>query len=225
MPLTGPSIVGTVAAPSDRRTFAEFKAELTRPFNDSDEVTLKLAGDCLNQAIRKLNRKLWSWEVYTADNISVTSGTETYALPQPFKKPLSAYFLESGREHKRLLHVPLETLYGEYDLKHDAEPTCYTLKNVFETGQITLWPRPSSAYTLRVHYYRRTPILRNDTEPAEFPPEAEGALLAEAMYQMMRRIPGQGMLGRMPVSKRDAEQAWSELVAFEIEPGDSVGVV
>ena len=222
MPFTGPHVFSTGAGAVDRRTLGEFKAELARPYNPNDETMLAIAHDCVNAAIRKYNRKVWPWEILTAD-VTFSSDDETEALPQPFKKPLAAYELVASNQDRRLAFIPYESFIEFHGIRSRGQPTSYTLRNVFETGQITVFPIPISGTDVRVHYYRRTPILRKDAEPFEGPPEFEEAILSEARYSIMQRRPGTSgtLLADARVAAAVAER---ELVQFAAMRGDNIGL-
>lgn len=224
MPTIGPIVVSTGAAASDRRLFGELKAELARGYNADDETTLAIAGDAINAAIRVYNRFNWPWEILT-HQLTLSTNVDTYALPQPFKAPLALHLLSSSRKNKKLAYFPYESFVAEYDLKQDGEPRYYTLKNTHETGLVTVWPRPQSAYTAEIDYYRRTPIMRSDSHPLDVPQEAEEGILSWAWYEFVKRIGGEFGASRIGAALSEARMARSELVYMVSERGDPVGVV
>ena len=224
MPGVGPIIVSTGVAASDRRTFRELKDEMARTYNPDDDTALAIAGEAINAAIRVYNRFNWPWEVLT-HSITLAVDTDSYALPQPFKSPLAMHLLSSSRKNKKLGFFPYESFVTEYDLKAEGEPRYYTLKNVHETGQVTVWPRPQSAYTAEIDYYRRTTIMRSDNDPLDVPMEAEEGMLSWAWYEFVKRIGGEFGAGRITAALSEARMARSELVYMVSERGDSIGVV
>lgn len=222
MPFTGPQVFSTAAAAIDRRTFGDMKSELARPYNPNDETTLAIAGDCVNSAIRKYNRKVWPWEILSAD-VTFGANDNTQPLPQPFKKPLAAYQLIAPNQDRRLSYIPYESFIEYHSIRATGQPTVYTLRNVFETGQVTVFPIPISSTDVSVFYYRRTPILRKDAEPFEGPPEFEEAILSEARYSIMQRRPGtSGIL--LSDARVAAAVADRELVQFAAMRGDNTGI-
>ena len=219
-----PTIFTQTTTASERRTFAELKRELSQPFNPGDPHTVALAADSMNAAIRIYSMWEWPWEITTADNITLTSGQRSYALPQSFKKPLEAYLLRNNLEHQRLVYEPYDTFCSRYSQEENGQPTSYTLRNVFEDGQIHVHPIPTSTYTMRVRYYRRTPTMVHDDTPVEFPPEAEQAIMSWAMYEMFLRLGGTHNLQRVTVQRQMALQARAELVAMVNDRGDNTGL-
>ena len=135
------------------------------------------------------------------------------------------HLLSSSRKHKKLGFFPYESFVTEYDLNASGEPRYYTLKNVHETGQVTVWPRPQSAYTAEIDYYRRTPIMRSDNDPLDVPMEAEEGILSWAWYEFVKRIGGEFGASRIGAALSEARMARSELVYMVSERGDSIGVV
>ena len=221
MPLTGPGIFPTTTTAIDRRTFGDCKAELARPMNPDDENTLAIAGDSINSAIRAFNRFLWPWEILTQD-ISFTSGVETYRLDVPFKKPLSFYYTDSnGRRIRRIHWQPYDSFVLEYGLKSDGSPAIYTMRNEFETGLLTVAPRPISSDTAQLDYYRSTPTLQRDETPIEMPEYALEAVMQWAWFEMYKRMPGRERL--IPQARLDAASARAELVGLCALRGDQTG--
>ena len=222
MPLTGPTIFHTSASGDGRRTWGELKRELARPINDNDDGVLATAGDCLTSAVRSLNRFIWPHERLSVD-LSLTSGVATYALPSAFKREAACYLLSGGREDIRLSFVPIDELHGAYSLKQDGQPTIYTLVNTHETGQVTFWPRPSSSYTARLWYFRRSGSRYQDSEIPDWDEEFEEVIVQWAWMEMVKRMPG----GENQAKLRDARQAaWTaraEYVQSLTSRGDSVG--
>ena len=220
---TGPTVFPTAAFPSSRRTLGDIKTELARPYNPDDETTLALAGDAWNSAIRAYNRYNWPWEVLTTD-IAVTSGTDTYTLPSQFKAPLAASRLDSNsRPWRRLAYQPYESFVNLYLANSQGIEYSYTLCNTFETGQITFYPVPSSADTIRVWYYRATPTIQTDSTPVEAPETAVEAIMDWARYLMVTyKLADQ--TERIVISYRQAMQSRAELVAMTQDRGDSYGI-
>lgn len=223
MPLIGPTIFHTSASGDGRRTWGELKRELTRPVNDNDEGVLATASDCLTSAVRALNRFVWPHERLSFD-ITLASGTDSYSLPSAFKRELSAYLLDSGRPNVRLFYIGYEEYLGQYSLKQDGQPTLYTLQNIHETGQVTFWPRPSSAYTARLSYYRRSGSRYQDAEIPDWDEEYEEVILQWAWMEMCKRMPGQEYQAKLGPATRAAMQARAELVQAVTSRGDSVGI-
>lgn len=226
MPLTGPTIFHTSASSDGRRTWGELKRELARPVNDNDDGVLATAGDCLTSAVRALNRFIWPHERLQV-NITLVSGTDTYALPSAFKREMACYLLDTGtngRPFHRLAYMGIEELLGEYSLKIDGQPTAYSFQNIHETGRVTFTPRPNAAYYARIWYYRRTGSRYQDVEIPDWDEEFEEVVLQWAWMEMVKRMPGSENQAKLATATRAAMQARAELVQAVTSRGDSVGL-
>lgn len=214
MPIfTGPTVLPQSTFAAERSTYIEIKNDLAAEFNRNDPGTLDLAGQAINEAIRWYNRYTWPWEILTTD-ITIVSGTQTYALPAAFKKELAAYRLVSNREHYRLIYIPFADYINRYQTDINGTIQAYTFQNQFETGQVTFYPRPNAADNVRVYYYRHTPTMRTDEATIELPAYAEGALRQLARYELLKRLGGTDQMAKMGSARADAMQARSELVAL-----------
>jgi hypothetical protein len=222
MPGVGLIVSSSTSPAQERRRLIDLKSELARGYNPDDANTLALAQDAINAAIRVYNRYNWPWEVMS-HTLAIASSTSDYTLPTWFKAPLALHLTSSGRKNKRLGYIPYDTFVTEYDLKRDGEPFLYTVKNHHETGQVTLYPRPGSAYTAEIDYYRRTPLLTSDQTPCDFPPEAEEGVMAWAWYEFAKRVGGDFGAARIATAYADARNARTELVAMVAERGDQQG--
>lgn len=222
MGFIGPAVFNTGVAASARRSFGELKRELALPINPDDDTTLAIAGDSINSAIRAYNRFCWPWEVLSTD-IALTNGTDTYVLPQAFKKELSCFFLSGSRLNDRISYIRYDEFLQEQVLNQTGIPRLYTLVNVFETGQVTFYPTPGSSYNVRLHYFRRTPTMQRDEDPLEMPAEAEGAYLCWARYEMALRTAGPAQMSRLSAAKQEAYSSRAELVSHVEMRSDSVG--
>lgn len=223
MPLIGPSVFGTGSFAAERRSYGELKAELARPSDADDDTTLAMAGDSLNSAIRAFNRFHWPWERLTLD-ITTIPGQETYALPQPFKAELAAYRLVNNRPRHRLQFIPYDQFLTQYSLDYDGIPVCYTLGNQFETGSVTIWPRPTSAETIRLDYFRFTPTMRTDDATLEVPSHAEEAIMSWARWLLLGKLSGSNP-NSIAAAREDAIRARAELVAFCANRSDVIGAI
>jgi len=225
VPLTGPTIFHTSSAGDGRRTWGELKRELARPVNDNDDGVLATAGDCLTSAVRTLNRFIWPHERTQVD-ITIVSGTETYALPSAFKREMAGYLLDGvgGRPTQRLVHMGIEEMLGSYSLKVGGKPTLYFFQNIHETGQVTFLPRADSDYYARLWYYKRSGSRYNDAEIPDWDEEFEEVVQQYAWMEMVKRMPGSENQGKLADARRAAAQARAELVQAVTSRGDSVGI-
>lgn len=149
----------------------------------SDVQTIAKEG--INDAIKLLNTRLWSWARVKTDITLVAgeSGRE-YALNGAFKAPRSAELVDSGSKINGTLFWIDPKTFDELlpDRTARSDPARYTIFNVFDNGFLTLDGAPSTAFiaahpTLRLRFYRRTNLLSSDADtvtsigvPTEFEP-------------------------------------------------------
>ena len=221
MPIT---VFPTTSASADRTTFGDLKADLARSINADDPTVLALAGDAVISALKIYSRFNWPWDLISQD-ISVVSGTDTYALAQKFKLPMAAFMLDgSSRPDKRITYIPYGAFLESYSANQDGEPRLYTIPNAFESGQVQLYPRPASTYNIRLHYYRMAAYrFRTDDTPLEIPDYADEAIRAMAWYELLKKLGGNANIARLPSARADAMSARAELVALVNSRGDVLG--
>ena len=222
MPIT---VFPTGAASADQLTFGDIKADLALSINPDDPTVLAIAGDAVRSALLVYSRYNWPWDVID-QTISIVSGTDTYALAQKFKLPLSCYLLDgSSRRDKKVYYMEYASFLEEAGSNQDGEPRLYTIPNAFESGTVLFYPRPTSAYTAKLSYYRMVAHrFRDDAMPVEIPDYAVEPVRAWAWYEMLKKIGGSGNIARLPSARADAMAARSELVAMVNSRGDMQGM-
>ena len=224
--LSGIIAPSTVMA-ADRRTFGDLVDEIARPIDADDSTVRALAMDALRAAIRKFNALGgWPWERQNVE-LTITANQADYTLPQRFKKEMSLHRVNDtgGRRDEKLQYVSYEIFVGAYDLEADGTPWLYTLHNVFETGQLTLFPRPSQNDFMRLDYYRETPRPTSESTPMEIPEYALEAYVAEAWYEFLKRLPSERRLFDLGTARQDAYLMAARIKAFVNSPGDMSRVV
>jgi len=222
----GPIVSATSGAAADRRTFGELVDELARPY-DADDTTIRaLAADAIRAAIRKFNAMgCWDWEIQSVE-ITTSANVSSYALPQAYKRPLSCHLLAaSGGLRKDRISYILYNVFVEYSsLNTTGTASAYTLKNQFETGQITFYPQPTSTAYYQLDYYRETPRPRNDSEAIEIPEYALEAYMAEAWYEFAKRMPAERRGADLSLLRADASMARARITSFVSTDFDMVRV-
>lgn len=220
-------VAPTSSYAADRRVFGTLVDEIARPIDADDSTVRALAMDAIRAAIRKFNAMGgWPWEIQTVE-ITQASGQATYTLPTPFKKEISLHRLDAtgGNPDDRLLYVPYQTFITAYDLSRSGTPIFYSAANVFETGQLSLYPIPQAADFLQLDYYRETPRPTSESTPMEIPEYALEAYMAEAWYEFLKRLPSERRLFDLGTARADAFQMMGRIKAFVNTPGDSARVV
>jgi len=177
-------------------TFANAKIAVARTDggqNDADQ--LSAAGDALLNAIQKWNlRKNWRFLLIdnSGDPIDIVEGTDTYALPFPFKRPYTARLLSRNRTLKwtEQRHVDRSIrdqtangLVSHYTLFNGATDFDSSTSSG-QVGSIKLIKSPS--YTLAddlvVRYYRPIAEPAGDATTMDVPDRYVFALITLGKY-------------------------------------------
>jgi hypothetical protein len=159
-----PTIESTSLGPKSSLTWGEAISRIAGSVSGTRQAdSLSAARDALTETLQDWDsRHDWRFEQVVADDIDITSSTDTFSLPSNFKKPYVAY-LHSSK-------VPL--WYVERANWHRAfpgatsrqTPKYYTLYNNDESGLGELYPPSSIADTLKVLYYRS--MIYSDSDDA-----------------------------------------------------------
>ena len=222
MPTISGIIVPTGLESGGRRTLREIVDERGRPYDSADSTFRALAGDAFRAAVRTMNVKgLWPWEILEED-ITITSGTDKYTLSGAVKKPLALHHLSgsAGVRDQKFVYIPYDQFMETYDQNTEGEPNIYTIPNLFETGQIQVWPIPNANDYARITYYRVTPIPKNDDEVVEVPEFALETYIAYAWFELSKRLPAAQTRYPSQVALSDARRSFRELAAHINMPGD-----
>lgn len=155
------AVSGSYAQSPGTSTLSQLKSEVCRYVkapNDTD--ALAVAHDGIKEAIRRINMRSWQW-MLTSDDITLTAGTADYTMQSTFKAPRSAELLDSSDRTVGFLSYEDPK---NFDLLHPDRDTSswsthYTIRNIKETGQVTLAPTPDASFvssypTVRFRYYK-----------------------------------------------------------------------
>ena len=222
MPTFGGIVVPTGAEASGRRTLLDVVDELARPVDASDTTIRALAADAFRAAVRTMNRKgCWPWE-YQEEDVAITANVRFSSVTSAIKKPLSMHLLDAaaGTEDQRISYVPYDVFREQYTLDIDSDPLRYTIPNLFETGQIRWFPRPSAADNARFAFWRVTPAPRAEQETIEVPDYAVEVYTALAWAEFLKRLPTRQQPFPIVVALAEARQAFKEMSAHVNSPGD-----
>lgn len=224
MPTFGGIVVPTGGAASDgRRTLLDIIDELSRPIDASDETVRALAGDSFRYAVRTMNRKgCWPWE-YQDETVAITANVSFSTVSSAVKKPLAMHLATSGGvREQRLDYISYDRFMEVYNQNLTSQPTCYTIPNLFETGQVQWFPIPSGNDSARFTYYRVTPAPRVESEAVEIPDHAIEVYMAFAWFEFAKRLPAAQARYPLATAKADAMLAFRELSAHVNSSGDRV---
>jgi hypothetical protein len=209
---------------SGRTIFLDVIDELARPIDAADETVRAHAADAFRAAVRTMNRKgLWPWEILDEDVI-ITANNSFSTVSGPIKKPLAMHLLDGsgGTRDQRLSYMPYDEFMEKYSMDFSSEPYAYTIPNLFETGQIRWYPKPSSADNARFTFYRATPLPRNEQEPIEIPETALGVYIDFAWYEFLKRLSSRQRPFPINFALSRARESFREINSHVNSPGDRV---
>lgn len=160
------------------RTFRNAKSFVARIVSQSqaDEVG---AGDAIGAAIDEFNRHRWEYLTVRGSDITLVAGTSDYALPTPFKDPLSLVLVSP--ELRTLTYVPRGTWDPIVQRTAIGGTWFYTNFAQGLTNMVQLLDAPDAAGTMELRYYRPIAKPIEDTDVLDvLPGPMEVALLARA---------------------------------------------
>lgn len=148
-----PSLSNSNAGQMSTITWGQAKGQVAQVVGgQNDPEVLEAAEAQITAVFQDWNTsRNWQFLQTLAPDIAITSGTSSYDLPAPFKKPYAALLVTASRP----LYYLTRRQYNLIDPDQSAtQPSHYTLFNVGTTGQIELIPPNGVNDTLRVWYYR-----------------------------------------------------------------------
>jgi len=171
-----------VTEPSNS-TFNQLKSRVAASVGmGGQQRALDLAGDGINNGIRRVNSKLWSWLLTTADITTVADQAnynEDDSVPGDFKAPRSMLLLDSSsNESSRLVWLlPKDFDNLWLDRRNSGEPRTYTVHNIHDNRTLSLSAAPTAKWvaaypTMRLRYYKRLGLYSGN-ETTQIPVEAE----------------------------------------------------
>ena len=186
----------------------------------SDTSAATLAKRWINDAIRKLNQRNWSWSLAAA-TITFTAGEggREYALQTNYKAPRSFELLDSSsRIVGNLAYRPPRTFDEEFPDRASTDPSAYTVFNVLDNGYLTLSGPPSSGWvtaypTGRLRYYKRIALLSGDTDLIVAPTEVEPFVLWRACADAAAFF----VPSKVAYADQRANEEWRALVKADVK--------
>lgn len=160
MPVYIGTTVGAIGMSGLR--FGKLKSIVARVVGGQDRPDEVGAGDAVNMALDRLNEFNWDYLTVRGTDIAVVDGTATYALPTPFKSPLSLRLTTNERPLRYLRRQDYDYAVLAQTVK--STPVAYSLFNSALSGNVELLPTPSAADTMQIRYYR--PIAKPGDENA-----------------------------------------------------------
>lgn len=222
MPTISGIVVATGTEATGRRTLSDVVDELARPVNADDSTIRALAADAFRAAVRRVNYKgNWSWEILD-ETVAITQNSRFSTVQSAVKKPLSMHLVASdGVTDQRLCYIRYQVFMEMFSHDISGQPTNYTIPNLFETGQVRWHPIPTANDTAQFTYFRVTPAPRVETEVIEIPDYATEMYMAFAWYEFVKRCPQAKNIISLQAAREDAKQAFREMSAHIMSPGDT----
>ena len=164
------------------RTFSELKRDVASYVMMPDQgEALVAAGVGLNNAIRKLNARVWKWSI-TYTDITLEVGTYDYTLPNDFKDVYAMSFWDSdGNPSRHLGYMQAKEFEQTFPASAVGTPTFATVINAKNSLLLSFNDAPSSDFisslpTVRVRYYKRLTTLASDSDRPDVYGEVENFL-------------------------------------------------
>lgn len=215
-------VVPTGTQATGRRTLLDIVDELSRPVDASDTTVRAIAGDAFRAAVRKLNRKgLWPWEIQDED-ISITQDQPFITIVTAIKKPIALHYLNAvgGTRDQPLNYISYDRFLEKYTLDITGQSYLYTIPNLFETGQIRLFPIPSADDNARFSFYRVTPAPKTEQETIEVPDYVLETYVSFAWVEFLKRLPSAQRPFPISVALSEQQNSFRELCSHVNTPGD-----
>lgn len=189
-----------------------------------DPSVQTIAQEGVNEGIYKLNARKWNWARFSQP-ITLAANVQEYALNASFKASRACETLNSAGEVNGQLPWIDPKNFDDmfYDRSSPTNPIAYTIFNVFDNGKLTLSYNPPAGFvatypTLRVRYWRRTPILNTGTDVFTGPSEFEPFLV----WTARATLASIWAPSKYAVAKRSADELWGLLRRDDVllETGD-----
>jgi hypothetical protein len=182
-------VIATNTPTPQTRPFSEMKQVVARYVKGpQDTEVLELAGQALNEGIRKLNSELWQFAL-SYDDVTLASGTADYAVPTDWLAPRNAQLLDAaGAVSSWLNYYDPKTFDATFTTETDG--VCgYTVFNKTGDLQITLNAEPDAAFvaatpTLRLRYFANIQFYADEQDTLLAPSYVELFLLWFARFEV-----------------------------------------
>jgi hypothetical protein len=208
-----PGNVTTQTPPN--QTFSTLKTEVARYVKapSSTEVT-GVAGDGINDAIRRLNSRVWEFNL---DSVEITwvADQKEYDIEGDLKLPRHMELLNSSNvAERRLAFIPLKHFISVFrDRTGASDPRAYTIINPRNHGQITLDRAPSASWIsiypkARLWFYRYINVLSADGDVLLVPNDVERVILWGAKEYIAEMY---GNIQQVEVARRHFHESFEEL--------------
>lgn len=184
-----------------------------------DPEALELAGLGINDAVRQLNMRNWTWAL-DYDDLYTVAGTGDYPLSSGFRAPRHMELLDTnGLPSSSLAWYDPKTFMSKFASRTDTgDPCAYTVVNAADLGSFTLNCAPSAAWVdkypvCRLRYYRRMEFLVLPTDTITAPSDVESFVTWHAKMTVAASMSPD----RVGLAESQARRAWQMLLRDEME--------
>lgn len=209
------SFAATPATRSAARLQKEVAFYVAAP-DDPEALELALLG--LNDSIRRLNMRNWSWAL-DYDDIYTVAGTGDYTLSSGFRAPRAIELFDTDSLPAGSLNwYDPKTFVSKFPVRGDGSPCAYTAFNVADLGTFTLDCAPTADWVdkypiIRLRYFRNMEILALPTDTITAPSHVESFVTWHAKMTVAASMSPE----RVGLAESQARIAWSLLLRDEIE--------
>jgi hypothetical protein len=199
-------------------TLNDFQVEIssfTGTPDDSD--ALAIVTKAVNDAIRRLDSRNWTWALMTQD-ITLVAGSVTASLASDFRGPRDMQLLNSAGDAVGWLgYQDPKTFMRDQSVPNVSDPEYYTVINAHESAQLRFDSTPSTAFvtqfpTARLRYYRTTTRLSNTSDVFDGPSAVESFVAWHGCAYMASRYAPD----KMALALNEREQAWRMIVRDDL---------
>jgi hypothetical protein len=182
-------VIATNTPTPQTRPFSEMKQVVARYVKGpQDTEVLELAGQALNEGIRKVNTELWQFAL-SYDDVVLAAGTADYPVPTDWLAPRTASLLDA--DGNPVSHLDwFDPKMFDHTFPTTTDGVCaYTVFNKTGTLQVTLNASPDAAFVgtypnLRLRYFANVQFYADDQDTLLAPSYVELFLLWFARFEV-----------------------------------------
>ncbi len=175
----------------------ELITKVVQVYGAPDDAELRgVAQGFLDDTIKEMNSHLYEFSKKKLTGVVLTENVQEYTLNDDVYKEHLAYIHHTvdDKNEAPMIHLPhahFMDQWGEESRNAAQVPVVYTFRNLHGDCNILLAPAPAATiadeYTLTVEYYRRIPLVSEDSQ-LDVPPEVQTALVYGAQKRMAIHI-------------------------------------
>jgi hypothetical protein len=186
------SVSASVAPVPANQTFAALKSSVLRSVGMADQGAADpLAAQAINNAVRQLNTRNWSW-MAGSETVTFVADTDEYTLTtKSFKSPMAFELLNSSSKvNGRMKFMEPHEFMDTYQVREASlNPGVYTVFNFHNDCKITLSSPPNASFvtnhpTGKIRMYKRLLGYKGAADSMTIPSEVELFIEYFARYEV-----------------------------------------